>query len=155
MFFFVDLVNNVSIRGKGLPWWLTGKESACQCRRHRFSPWVRKMPWKRKWQPSAAFLPGKSHGQRGLADYGPRGHKRVSHNLATKQHQRREQDGRGAGGGGVHLSPWIPQEYTFRHRSACRIPAESGQEYLTSGKEYIKHAKKKKIYIYIYIYAHI
>ena len=35
-----------------------------------------------------------------------------------------EQDGRGVGGCGVHLSPWIHQEYTFRHRSACRTPAE-------------------------------
>ena len=50
---------------------------------------------------------------------------------------RREQDGEGVGGLGVHLSPRIPQEYTFRHRSACRTLAESGQEYLTSGKEYM------------------
>ena len=28
----------------GLPWWLSGKESACQCRRHRFDPWSRKSP---------------------------------------------------------------------------------------------------------------
>ena len=49
----------------------------------------------------------------------------------------REKNGGGVGGRGVHLSPWIRQEYTFRHRSACRTPAESGQEYLTSGKEYI------------------
>ena len=27
-----------------LPWWLSGKESACQCRRHRFDPWVGKEP---------------------------------------------------------------------------------------------------------------
>ena len=36
-----------------LPRWLSGKESACQCRRHRrcrFNPWVRKIPWSRKWQ---------------------------------------------------------------------------------------------------------
>ena len=31
----------------------------------------------------------------------------------------------GVGGCGVHLSPWIHEEYTFRHRSACRIPAGS------------------------------
>ena len=37
----------------------------------------------------------------------------------------KEQDGRGVGGHGVHLSPWIHQEYTFRHRSACSTPAES------------------------------
>ena len=35
----------------------------------------------------------------------------------------------------------IHQEYTFRHRSACRTPAESGQEYLTGGKEYIEPCK--------------
>ena len=52
-----------------------------------------------------------------------------------------EQDGEGVGGCGVHLSPWIHQEYTFRHRSACRTPADSGQEYLTSGKEYIEPHK--------------
>jgi len=39
-----------------------------------------------------------------------------------------EQDGRGVGGRGVHLSPRIHQKYTFRHRSVCRTPAESGQE---------------------------
>ena len=50
---------------------------------------------------------------------------------------RGEQDGRGVGGRGVHLSPQIHQEYTFRHRSA----AESGQEYLTRGKEYIEPRK--------------
>ena len=36
-----------------------------------------------------------------------------------------------------YISLWIHQEYTFRHRSACRTPAESGQEFLTSRKEYI------------------
>ena len=33
----------------------------------RFDSWVRKIPWRRKWQPTPAFLPGKSHGQRSLA----------------------------------------------------------------------------------------
>ena len=54
-----------------------------------------------------------------------------------------EKDGRGVGGQGVHLSPQIHQEYTFRHRSACRTPVESGQEYLTSGKEYIEPRKTR------------
>ena len=36
---------------EGLPCWLSGKEPACQCRRCRFNPWVRKIPWRRKWQP--------------------------------------------------------------------------------------------------------
>ena len=34
-------------------------------------PWVRKIPWRRKWQPTSVFLPGKSHGQRSLAGYSP------------------------------------------------------------------------------------
>ena len=54
----------------GLPWWLSNKEPACQCRRHKrrgFNPWVGKIPWRRKWQPTPVFLPGKSHGQRSLA----------------------------------------------------------------------------------------
>ena len=47
-----------------------------------------------------------------------------------------EQDDGGVGGRGIHFSPWTHQGYTFRHRSECRTPAESGQEYLTSRKEY-------------------
>ena len=67
------------------PRWLSGKESACQCRRHGFDPWVGKIPWRRKWQPTPAFLPGKSHGQRSLVSYSPWGRKRVGHNLPIKQ----------------------------------------------------------------------
>ena len=37
--------------------------------------WVRKSPWRRKWQPAPVFLPGKSHGQRSLVGYSPWGHK--------------------------------------------------------------------------------
>ena len=51
--------------------WLSDKESACQCRRWGFSPWVGKIPWRRKWQPTPVFLPGESHGQRSLAGYSP------------------------------------------------------------------------------------
>ena len=40
----------------GLPWWLSGKESVCQCRRYGFDPWVGKIPWRRKWQPTPVFL---------------------------------------------------------------------------------------------------
>ena len=51
----------------GLPRWFSGKESTCQHRtlRHRFDPWVRKIPHRRKWQPTPVFLLGKSHGLRG------------------------------------------------------------------------------------------
>ena len=42
----------------GLPRWLNGKESACQCRRCRFNFWIGKISWKKKWQPTLVFLPG-------------------------------------------------------------------------------------------------
>ena len=48
----------------GLPWWLSGKESICQGSRCRFNPWSEKIHWRRKWQPTAVFLPGESCGQR-------------------------------------------------------------------------------------------
>ena len=38
-----------------------------------FDPWVGKISWRRKWQPTLIFLPGKCHGQRSLADYSPWG----------------------------------------------------------------------------------
>ena len=52
-----------------------GKEAACQDRRCRFDPWVRRIPWRRKWQPTPVFLPGESHGQRSLVGYSLWGHK--------------------------------------------------------------------------------
>ena len=54
---------------------LSGKKFACQCRGCEFDPWVRKIPWRRKWQPTPVFLPGKFYGQRRLAGYSPRGRK--------------------------------------------------------------------------------
>ena len=52
----------------GFPCGSDGKEPTCQCRRWKrfgFNPWVRKIPWRRKWQPTPVFLPGKSHMDRG------------------------------------------------------------------------------------------
>ena len=72
------LLLSPSLNALGLLWWLSGKESTCQCKRcksYRFDPWVRKIPWRRKWQPTPVFLPRKSHGQRSLAGYSPWGSK--------------------------------------------------------------------------------
>ena len=56
--------------------WPSDKESTCQCRKHRqVQSWGGKIPWRRKWQSTPVFLPGKFHGQRSLADYSPWGHK--------------------------------------------------------------------------------
>ena len=46
-------------------------------KRHGFNPWVRKIPWNRKWQPVLVCLPGKSHGQRSLVGCHPWGHKEL------------------------------------------------------------------------------
>ena len=54
----------------GFPGSATGKELACQCRRLKrywFDPCVRKIPWRRAWQPTPMFLPWRSHGQKSLA----------------------------------------------------------------------------------------
>ena len=42
-----------------------------------FNPWIGKISWRRKWHPTPAFLPGKSHGWRSLVGYSPWGHKEL------------------------------------------------------------------------------
>ena len=59
----------------GLSLWLRQQRICLKCRRPRFDPWVGKIPWRRKWQPTPGLLPGKSHRQRNLVDYSPWGHK--------------------------------------------------------------------------------
>ena len=66
---------------------LSGQESTCQCNRCRSDPWVGRFPWRRKWQPTAVSLSGKSLGQRSLAGYSPWSHKRDRYDLVTKQQQ--------------------------------------------------------------------
>jgi len=73
----------------GLPWWLSSKESVynsgdcLQCRRCGFNRWVGKIPWRRKWQPTPVFLPGKSHEQGRLVGY-RQWCQKTWHDLATK-----------------------------------------------------------------------
>ena len=76
---------------KGLPWWLRWQRTCLQCRRPKFDHWVRKIPWRRAWQPTPVFLPGESHGQRSLTGYSPQCHSRTDwsnlaymHALTTK-----------------------------------------------------------------------
>ena len=68
-----------------LPRCLNGKESTCQCRRHRLHPWAGKFLWRRKLKPTPVFFPRKSHEQRNLAGPNPQGRKRVRHSLETNQ----------------------------------------------------------------------
>ena len=60
---FLDLV--LATKSWGLSRWLNDKESTCQYRRCRFDPWVGKIPWRRKWQPTPVFLLGQSPIDRG------------------------------------------------------------------------------------------
>ena len=54
-----------------------GEKKIClQCGRPRFDSWVRKIPWRRNWQPTAVFLPGESRGQRAWQTMGSQ---RVGH----------------------------------------------------------------------------
>ena len=61
------------------------KNLTAKCRRPEFHPWVRKIPQRRKWQPTPVYLPRKSHRERSLGGYSPWSHKRVRHDLVTKQ----------------------------------------------------------------------
>jgi len=58
----------------GFPGGTSSRESSCHCRRCRrpgFHPWVRKIPWRRAWQPTPVFLPERFNGQRSLVGYIP------------------------------------------------------------------------------------
>jgi len=58
----------------GFPGGTSGKKPTYQCRRlkrHRFNPWVGKIPWRRTWQHTPVFFPEEFHGQRSLAGYSP------------------------------------------------------------------------------------
>ena len=99
----------------GFPGGSRGKESAYQCRkckRHGLDPWVRKILWRRKWQPTLVFLPGKSRGQRRLGGYSPWGHKESGTTEQLKVKVKVAQ-----------LSPtlWDPMDYTVREILQARI----------------------------------
>ena len=55
--------NNNNIDSSGFSGGLEGKESACKCRRSWLDIWVKKILWRRKWQPTSVFLPGEFHGR--------------------------------------------------------------------------------------------
>ena len=52
------LLGFFEIKVTRLPWWLSDKDMCLPSRRRRFNPWVGKIPWSRKWQPTLVFLPG-------------------------------------------------------------------------------------------------
>ena len=119
----------------GLSWWLSGKDSSCQyrsCRTCRFDPWVGKTLWRRKWQPTPVFLPGKSHGQRSLAGYCPWGCKE----LDTAEHACRHATIFLVW---IALFPQVPDPPLLEHNHSCSDSALSpaqkrgGKENLVCG----------------------
>ena len=66
--------NTIHVSGRWeLPWWLRWYRICLQCRRPGFNSWVRKILWRREWQPTPVFLPGESHRQRSLVSCSPWG----------------------------------------------------------------------------------
>ena len=80
---------------EGLPTWLSGSGMCLQCRRSRFDPGVRKISWKRAWQPTPVSLPGESHGQRSLVGYSPWAWKEWNVTEWTELNARKVMEGRG------------------------------------------------------------
>ena len=71
-----------------------------QYRKHRrlqFDPWVGKIPWRRAWQPTPVYLPGKSHGERRQASYSPWGHKESDTTEVTKHKHAGKEERRHSG----------------------------------------------------------
>ena len=112
----------------GFPGGASGNGPACQCRRYmrcRFNPWVWKISWRRAWQPTPVFLPGRSQGQRSLSGYSLWNFKRVRHDwsdlacmLATCQDE-----------------PW----------SSKTFYSQSGLGTSSIGKELVRHKESQNL----------
>ena len=72
---YTIIVGDFSTSFEDFPGGSDGKSICLQYGRPGFDPWVRKIRWRRKWQPIPVLLPGKSHGWRSLAGYSPWGRK--------------------------------------------------------------------------------
>ena len=79
-----------------------------------FDPWVGKIPWRRKWPPTAVVLPGRFHGQRSLAGYSPRGHKESDMTEHTIVGNGQPQNCHGAAGRVLHHMLMYYNEHIMR-----------------------------------------
>ena len=71
------------IRTSQMAQWVKNAPAVQETRRCGFNPWIRTILWRRKKQPTSAFLPEKSHGQRTLVGYSPQGHKEIQLSTST------------------------------------------------------------------------
>ena len=104
---------------------LVVKNQPANAGRHEFHPWVRKIPWRRTWQPAPGFLPGEFHGQRSLEGYSPQRHKEpdVTERLSAQEEHLR-----------VWFDPW-PQPSEVQSPSQVELlvpPTCSSQALLLS-----------------------
>ena len=87
LYLIYTLYNVIYILYYGLPWWLSGKASARQKQEMWIQSLGRKIPWRRKWQNTSVFFPGKSQGQRSLGGPQSMKYKRVRPCIVTKYQQ--------------------------------------------------------------------
>ena len=80
-----DLVED--ILGIELPWWLSGKESACQFRRHGINPWVGKIQLEKEMEPHSGILAWEIPWTKEPGRLWSMESPRVRHNLATEKHK--------------------------------------------------------------------
>ena len=64
---------NISVFRRGFPGGSVVENPPTNARVAGFDPWVQKIPWRKKWQPTSVFLFGKSSGQKSLVSYSPWG----------------------------------------------------------------------------------
>ena len=69
------------------------------------------IPWRKKWQPTPVFLPGKSHRQRSLVGYSPWGCQRIRHDLVTKHQQQSDLS---------HVRVW--EEHSLQKKQSVQSP---------------------------------
>ena len=90
-----------------------------ECRRPGFNPWIGKIPWRRKWQPTPLLLPGESHGQRSLAGYTSIVLQRVAHEWNNFVDKGPSSQRYGFSSSHVwmweldHKESWVPQNWCF------------------------------------------
>ena len=127
-----------------------------QCRRPGFSPWVGRIPWRRKRQPTPVFLPGKSHRQRSLAGYGPWNRKEsdttelltLSLSAWMKTRNPSHQTSRGQRLEAVFPWTFAPNEKCIYHRGRnckCRYQVHYLRHSTTSGRAHRKTVCSVKI----------
>ena len=104
----------------GLSMWCSGEAFPCQCRRHNrggFNPWVGKIPWSKKWQPTPVFLPGKFHEQRSLACYIVHGVAKSQIGLSYRAH--------------THESPTQVKKQNYQHPRSPPPPPNAAFQFLS------------------------